>query len=156
LDEVELYAETNFSQPVRFGAGVEFGDAIARNLPTPAVGRGTDFEMWMALRPVSWITVQPTFSYSRLSVSGNEVFSGYILRTRTELQFTRELFLRFVVQYDNFDRALSLEPLLTYRANPFTLVYIGSTRGYQDFGQPFGWKRNDTQYFAKMQYLIRR
>jgi hypothetical protein len=112
--------------------------------------------MWMALRPVSWITVQPTFSYSRLSVSGNEVFSGYILRTRTELQFTRELFLRFVVQYDNFDRALSLEPLLTYRANPFTLVYIGSTRGYQDFGQPFGWKRNDTQYFAKMQYLIRR
>jgi hypothetical protein len=60
------------------------------------------------------------------------------------------------MQYDDFDRALSLEPLLTYRANPFTLVYIGSTRGYQDFGQPFGWKRHDTQYFAKMQYLIRR
>ena len=156
LDEVELYAETNFSQPVRFGAGVEFGDAIARNLPTPAVGRGTDFEMWMALRPVSWISIQPTFNYSRLSVGGNAVFSGYILRARTELQFTRELFLRFIVQYDDFDRALSLEPLLTYRANPFTLVYVGSTRGYQDFRQPFGWKRHDTQYFAKMQYLIRR
>jgi len=156
LDQFEIYAETNFSQPLRFGAGVEFGEAIARNLPTPAAGRGTDVEMWMAIRPLSWITVQPTLSYSRLSVNGDEVFSGYILRTRTELQFTRQLFVRLVVQYDDFDRVLSLEPLFTYRANPFTLVYIGSTRGYQDFGQPFGWKRYDTQYFAKMQYLIRR
>jgi len=156
LDEVEIYAETNFSQPLRFGAGIEFGDDIARNLTTPTAGRGTGFEMWMAIRPVSWISIQPTFTYSRLSVGGNEVFSGYILRARTELQFTRELFVRLIMQYDDFDRALSLEPLLTYRANPFTLVYIGSTRGYQDFGQPFGWKRHDTQYFAKMQYLIRR
>jgi hypothetical protein len=112
--------------------------------------------MWMALRPASWISIQPTLNYSRLSVGGTEVFSGYILRARTELQFTRELFIRFVMQYDDFDQALSLEPLLTYRANPFTLVYIGSTRGYQDFGQPFGWQRHDTQYFAKVQYLIRK
>lgn len=156
IDQVEIYAETNFSQPLRLGAGVEFGDAIARNLETPALGRGTDVEVWLALRPLSWIYVQPTLNHSRLSVGGSEVFNGYIFRTRTELQFTREFVLRFVAQYDDFDQALSLEPLLTYRANPFTLVYLGSTRGYQDFGQPFGWKRHDTQYFAKVQYLIRR
>jgi hypothetical protein len=84
------------------------------------------------------------------------VFSGYILRNRASLQFTRELFLRLVVEYDSFDRALALEPLLTYRANPFTLVYIGSSRGYQEFDGLKGWTRADTQYFAKVQYLIRR
>ncbi|MGH7562053.1 MAG: DUF5916 domain-containing protein [Gemmatimonadales bacterium] len=156
LNRISAYIESNFSQPVTLGVSVGHGDRIARNLATPARGRGTDLEAWATIRPVSWIALRPNFTYAELSANGAEVFSGYILRTRADLQFTRELFLRFIVQYDDFDQALSLEPLLTYRANPFTLVYLGSNRGYRDFGQPFGWKRQDTQYFAKMQYLIRR
>ena len=43
------------------------------------------------------------------------LFAGYVLRTRTNLQFTRELFLRVVVQYNDFSQRLDVEPLLTYK-----------------------------------------
>jgi hypothetical protein len=61
-----------------------------------------------------------------------------------------------VVQYNNFSQQLSLEPLLTYRVNPYTMVYFGSTRGYQDLDEETRWTRTSTQYFTKVQYLLRK
>ena len=157
LDRLNLYVESNFSQPFAAGVGISAGDGIARNLATPVKGIGFDLEAWARIRPASWVTINPSVTHSRLNgPDGEPFFSGYILRARSDLQLTRELFLRMVVQYNDFARGLSLEPLLTYRANPFTLVYLGSTRSYQDFEEPGGWARTATQYFAKVQYLIRR
>ena len=42
------------------------------------------------------------------------------------------------------------------RLNPFSLIYLGSSRGYREFDGPSGWTRTETQYFAKLQYLIRK
>ena len=46
---------------------------------------------------------------------------------------------------------------MTYKLNPFTLLYVGSTQVYHDFQDP---RRNEftpieRQYFAKFQYLFR-
>ncbi|HUG28699.1 MAG TPA: hypothetical protein VMK53_10435, partial [Gemmatimonadales bacterium] len=73
-----------------------------------------------------------------------------------DLQFTRELFLRLIVQYNDFGQQLSIEPLVTYRASPFTMVYLGSTRGYTDLDDDQRWTRTSTQYFTKVQYLLRK
>lgn len=157
MGRVNLVLESNFSRPVTAGVFVGFGESIARNLASPVVGNARDVELWGRIQPASWVTVNPSLVHSRLTTrDGQEVFDGYILRTRADLQFTRELFLRMVVQYNEFNHELSLEPLLTYRANPFTLVYVGSTRDYQDPGEDARWTRTATQYFAKVQYLIRR
>ena len=99
---------------------------------------------------------RPSYVHSDLSAEGRQIFSGYILRNRTDLQFTRGLLLRLVVEYDNFDRALIVEPLLTYRLNPFSLIYLGSSRDYREFDGPSGWTRTAAQYFAKAQYLVRK
>ena len=45
---------------------------------------------------------------------------------------------------------------MTYKLNPFTLFYIGSTQVYREFADP----RDELtpverQYFAKFQYLFR-
>jgi len=156
LDRVALSVETAFSQVLQGGFSVDHGEQLARNTALPVVGRGTEVEAFATIRPASWIALHPSYAHSDLSAGGERIFSGYILRNRTDLQFTRELFLRLVVEYDNFDRALSIEPLLTYRVNPFTLIYVGSARGYQEFAGPRGWTRTETQYFAKVQYLIRK
>jgi hypothetical protein len=93
------------------------------------VGKGTDAEVWATLQPLTRLVFQPSLVYSELNRpdGGGEVFSGFILRTRTSLQVTRELSVRFVVQDDDFDKAMSLESLLTYRLNPFSMFYIGSS-----------------------------
>ncbi|NOT07520.1 MAG: carbohydrate binding family 9 domain-containing protein [Gemmatimonadales bacterium] len=156
MDRMAASFETAFSKVFRFGVGAEYGERIARNIATPAIGKALDVEAWAVLRPASWVTIEPSIEHSDLNVNGVEAFSGAILRTRAQVQFNRQLFLRLIVEHDGFGDELSVEPLLTYRANPFTMVYLGSTRGYRKFDGPTGWARTDTQYFAKVQYLIRR
>lgn len=157
LRRLNMVLESNFSRPVMLGAFLGVGDAIARNLATPVAGTARDLEFWGRFQPTSSMTIRPSLLHSRLKApDGTTLFSGYIFRTRGDLQFTRELFVRMIVEYNNFSQQLSLEPLVTYRANPFTLVYVGSNRRYRDYPDDEPWTRTSTQYFAKVQYLIRR
>jgi hypothetical protein len=61
-----------------------------------------------------------------------------------------------VLQYDDFDEQFNVEPLVTYKLNPFTLFYVGSTQVFRELPAP----RDELtpverQYFAKFQYLFR-
>jgi hypothetical protein len=156
IDTFVASLETAVGRTLELEIGLQHGQSIARNVTTPVLGTGTDVEVGATVRPASWVALETSFEHSRLRTDELDVFSGYILRNRADLQFTRELFLRLVVEYDNFDREVSIEPLLTYRLNPFSLFYVGSARGYREYDGPTGWRRTDTQYFAKLQYLIRR
>lgn len=157
MTRATLYAETNFARWISGGGFIGVGENVARNVATPVIGTARDLEAWVRLRPSTWATFHPSVTYSRMTdASGAELFSGYILRSRADLQFTRELFLRLIVQYNNFGQQLSIEPLITYRASPFTMVYLGSTRGYTDLDDDQRWTRTSTQYFTKVQYLLRK
>jgi hypothetical protein len=70
-------------------------------------------------------------------------------------QFTPEIFLRVIGQYDQFNKAIDFYPLLSYKLNPFTIFYAGSTYDLSDFGSPFGVRQTARQYFLKLQYLLR-
>jgi hypothetical protein len=115
-------------------------------------------ELFGDIKPFSRMTVEPSLIYSRLdrADNGEEIFRGWILRTRNTLSFSRQLFLRLVLQYDDFDQQFNVEPLVTYKLNPFTLFYIGSTQVFRELPAP----RDELtpverQYFAKFQYLFR-
>ena len=72
------------------------------------------------------------------------------------LQFNRELSLRVVTQYVDFgDAGLSVEPLVMYRLNPFSIFYVGMTDRFADYGGNLGYARTDRQFFVKLQYLLR-
>ncbi len=86
--------------------------------------------------------------------SGEEIYSGYIARTRFNFQYNRELQLRVVAQYNDFSERLDLEPLVAYQLNPFSIFYVGSTYGSREF-DGHGMVGADRQYFAKLQYLFR-
>jgi hypothetical protein len=152
-----IIIESGFNEIFRPGLMVRHGDRIARFTDPPAPGVGTDVEAWFEVKPLTQWVIQPSLQYSELHDrdSGEEYFSGYILRARTVFQFTREFFVRLVVQYDDFNKSLSFEPLITYRLNPFSMFYIGSTHGYVDYSQPSGFTQTERQFFAKFQYLFR-
>ena len=150
-----MFVNSNFSEALGAGFFFERGDDIARNLETPALGTGTFLQVFADIKPFDRLTIDPSVRWSRLEVDGEEIFDGYIFRARTNFNLTRRLFARLVLQYDAFDDAFDVEPLVTYRINPFTLFYVGSTSSFERFEEPReGFVQTERQFFAKLQYLF--
>jgi hypothetical protein len=171
----ELFRDVDFKGIRRFGSGgntqcsekvqggfyTEWGTFIARGLDTPVLGDGLRHGLWSTLKPLTRLVIYLNYDSSRLDhPDGSEIFDGYILRSRIQYQFTRELFLRLVAQYDDFDKAYAIDPLLTYRINPFTVFFAGSTHDIQRIGDASDgsepqYEQTERQFFMKLQYLFR-
>jgi hypothetical protein len=163
----QINLNSNFSQPVTVGAYLEAGKIVARRDDPPVLGDARNVSLWGTLRPVDRLVIQPSVDFVKLDrPDGTNVFDGYVTRTRLSFQFTRRFFLRVIVQYDEFDKRMDFEPLLTYRVNPFTVFFLGSRHGsryltgpqlhdleYPD--APSGFYATERQFFAKFQYLFR-
>ncbi len=151
--------ENGAIQSLRLGASVNYGNSIARNEePLPVMGRQTQTNLWAVVKPLQQLTIEPEYTYYKLlnRDTKERIAEGYIVRTRLNYQFTRRLFTRLIVQYDDFEEGLSVEPLLTYKVNPFTIFYIGSTSYYGwDNTYDISGKLVNRQFFLKLQYLFR-
>lgn len=148
--------ESDFSEAFNFGVETEFGKSIARRTDPPILGDWFEAEAWAGIKPTQRLILGPVFRYQELGdPAGGKVFAGYTLRTRINYQFTREFFLRLVVQYNQFSDRLDLEPLVTYRINPFTAFFVGSRHRMDELPDPHGIELTERQYFAKFQYLFR-
>ncbi len=137
-------------------ANVAFGRFINR-ADLPGLGTGHTINLTATVKPTSQFQVELDFSRARLTSveTGELFFDGYIARTVCIYQFTSEFLLRLIGQYDQFNRKVDIYPLFSYKLNPYTIFYAGSTYSLTDYGLPFGTKQTARQYFLKLQYLIR-
>ncbi len=156
--------DSRFSEALSGGFSVNAGRAVYRSFAAPELGESLDLEIDARIKPSQRLDLQPSWSYSRMNsrLTDANLFEGYIVRTRATYNFTREWFLRMIVQYDSFDDRLDVEPLLTYRVNPFTVFYAGMASQYsradmEDAPSPSDPSRrlSSRQFFAKLQYLFR-
>ena len=155
-----------------FSVDYSVGRFIARGdqLPVPVLGKGATVSVSMTLQPARRLSIEPSLDYSNLYYpdGGPRIFEASVTRCRFIYQFTRELFLRLVAEYRDFDdyngdtpmtytrdRGFTLEPLLSYKLNPFTIFYIGSTHDYEDLLANGAYRRNSQRFFVKFQYLFR-
>jgi len=168
----KFYLYTAFSDPLTFEFGLDDVHAIARNLNEPVLGDGTNVFASARIKPVQRLVIEPSWQYADLFYQDNgpEIFRVHILRTSVSFQFTRSLFARLVTEYfrqreideDNpgsrtETAALAIEPLLTYRVNPFTTFYLGSNHSSEDLDNRADGRLRPTsrQFFMKLQYLFR-
>lgn len=172
ISVADIDIDTRFSGTITGGVGYSFGRTIWRTFShTPVLGNKRDLEFYLNLKPTQRLYVESILEFSRLDYPDSyvrdhpeqdkKIYSGYILITRVNYQFTRRLFLRVFAQYDNFGDVLDVEPLLTYRLNPFTIFYIGARSNYdylraEDYSglDNSQWKLSSRQIFAKFQYLF--
>ncbi|MEE9161734.1 MAG: DUF5916 domain-containing protein, partial [Candidatus Neomarinimicrobiota bacterium] len=182
IQRLQMNVNSQFSEPVQLGFYVESGQRVNRDRDNPVLGRGYVFSVWGTLKPTQRLVIQPDWDYSELSypddprefpagfdetdgtpeeLAGGRIFQAYVFRTRLNYQFTKELFLRVIVQYNhssdasgNTDDAFDIDPLITYRINPFSAVYIGSALDYLDYGSTTGITATNRTYFFKLQYLF--
>ncbi|RPI14855.1 MAG: hypothetical protein EHM58_15535 [Ignavibacteriae bacterium] len=150
----------NTSSFIRGGGYFEAGKSIVRFDNPSYLGNIFTGELWLTLNPMDQLQLESNYSYSELSKDGGEkLYAGYILRNKLTFQFSRNIYLRVIGEYDSFGKRFSIDPLFSYKWNPFTIFYIGSTHTINDFGD----KGNDDprfiessrQFFAKFQYLFR-
>ncbi len=111
-------------------------------------------------KPIDRITIQPSVNYVRANDfnNGQELFKGYITRTRVRYQASKELATRLVLQYNDFNKSWDIDPLLTYRISPFSVFYLGSSYNYGEVQNSVTLETQDKvkqrQFFVKLQYLF--
>ncbi|HVP07448.1 MAG TPA: hypothetical protein VMS71_06365, partial [Candidatus Acidoferrum sp.] len=164
-----IFGNWNFQLNQHFGGRFQgtYGRGLVRN-PPPAKGRETDYTIALFVKPIDRLTVEPELDYARITnlQDGSRYFNGYITRTRTQFQATKELSMRLIVQYDDFYKSWDIDPLLTYRLSPFSVLYLGSAVNYSQlwytrdtsdplYPDPFSrWRTTSRQFFMKLQYLF--
>ncbi|MBU0742667.1 carbohydrate binding family 9 domain-containing protein [bacterium] len=158
IEATALDAQILPGDKVRGGFSVATGHRIARG--AQVMGKQNNAMIWIDLKPADRFLFETSWHWieSGNAATGEPLFKGFILRSRWGLQFTRELSARLVIQYDDFNELWEADPLVTYRINPFSTFYCGSTRDYlvidpENDGID-AWRLTDRQYFMKLQYLF--
>lgn len=144
----------------------------------PFLADQTSFSTEWRLRPLRRLQMRNFYIYTGLkSKEGPVIFDDHIVSIRSNYQFTKQLSLRLILQYEatiaNSDltsledrRNLNGDVLVTYMVNPWTALYIGYNGNRQnlnfidDINPPHvirthGDFMNDAnQFFMKFSYLL--
>jgi hypothetical protein len=143
-----------------FGSGVSPNYSPPQGMQ-PFLGRAANASFGLTFRPTRRLRVDETYYYSSLSTragaapagsTATNIFTNHITRTKVNFQFTRELSVRGILDYNRLVPTQSLilydlsehltgDVLFTYLVNPFTALYVGYTEGHQNLeidasGQP--------------------
>ena len=154
----------NTSRTVSIGGFTNWGDQI-RYVTSPYLGKGRNGNVTLTLRPYSRLQSElnlTTSSFKDVRTNTQE-FAIKIYRLLTTYQFTERLLLRNIVDYNNYDRTLGGNLLLTYRVNSGTALYVGYDDRYRsafEFNSALypgdeDYTRTSRAIFAKLQILFR-
>ncbi len=160
VHRVNTYTQWRPMNAISFSLTANFGRYIYRD-DDPKLGHGHRLSFSMDLKPTEKFICSFSFDRSRLSdVVGNELFyDGYILRNVSTYQFNKEMYARLISEYNSFDKSVAVFPLFSYKLNPFTIFYVGSTYNMTNFEVNPGFDnrtrflQTERQYFIKLQYL---
>lgn len=121
------------------------------------LGNGHNITAELILKPTDQFSMTLDYSRSRLvdTTGNNLLFDGYISRLSAIYQFNDQIFFRLIAQYDQFEKAIEIDPLFSYKLNAFTIFYAGSTDNLTNYDDQFGIRQTGRQYFVKVQYLWR-
>jgi hypothetical protein len=154
-----------------FNASAVWGDGIYYDAlyygMQPFLGDIRSLQLGFELRPIkNWST---DLQYRKYLFSGSRNLIEYrtkqnIFRFRTNFQFTREFFLRFIIENNDYYKDLDINVLFSYHPSPGTVIFIG----YNDyFMQSEGnisatlslggsnYQRYARGFFVKLSYLFR-
>ena len=159
--------DTEFSKHISAGIYTRLGQSVVRDRDNPRLGDEFSWGASIALRPLAQLRFDGTFDKFELNEldGGPEIFNTYVARGKLSFQFTKNLFLRVVGEYIEDDRSFQADPLLSYKINPFTVFFLGSSHSFDDTlynsdtdtDVPLadGHQQTERLFFVKFQYLFR-
>ena len=119
--------EVQLQRWISLDARWDAGGAIFYDRESPFAGRSRTFSAGTTFQPTGRFSEQ--VSYTRVAFdradTGARVYTIDILNTRTTYQFTPQLFIRAIAQYDSDQRRVLTDLLGSYELRPGTVVYAG-------------------------------
>lgn len=104
----------------------------------PNEGDETSINLTLGIKPASRLQIDNTYIMDRVvhKSIGRSVFNSHIIRSKWNYQFTKELSLRFITQYNGLlanptysslttAKNVNFDVLLSYLLHPGTALYIG-------------------------------
>jgi hypothetical protein len=166
IRRVSIHGSIRPNERIGLASEITLGRSIYRTfdpLVEPFLGRITGLSAESTLKLLQRLSLATTLEYQRMkSADGTSlIYDDWILRNRLDFQINREGAVRLIAEYGRLDRIFSLEPLLTYRLNAFSVFYLGIADRYDHPEAPGLGGRGDTwdlrsrQVFGKIQYLFR-
>ena len=137
----------NTSLPtLTFDASFRTGTAlnlVPRRGVMPSVADTQRVDLSVLWRPIERLRVDNSYVTSELDGRGGKVFTNEIFRSSWNYQFTREMSLRFITQYEKTDAGpntrlvddenLNFDILLRYVINPWSALYVGYNSNQSNF-----------------------
>ncbi|MCU1238860.1 MAG: rane associated hydrolase [Candidatus Solibacter sp.] len=170
----EYFKRATFDANYNFSTTINYNPS-ANLLPFLASER--DVQADFTFRPTARLKLEELYFYTALRTRDAAVFVNHLARSRLNYQFTRELSLRMIVDYNGVlanpqlvnltrQKRITGDVLLTYLIHPGTALYLGYTDRLENLrllpGAPptvstIGFPSTTTarQFFAKVSYLFR-
>lgn len=112
-------------------------------------------------------TIDYSFLHDELNLKGNNIYKVNISDATFEYQFTKQLFLRTILQYRHYKynvamyddppspkkKSLFSQTLLSYKINPQTVVFLGYSDNYKD-NDDFELVQTNKNFFFKIGYAF--
>ncbi len=171
LSEARFY--TGYLRKVTLGATYSWGDGVnfvpaANALPQSLLSRSDTATASLTFRPVKPLKIENTYLFERLRATENEylltlaqisqmpgvrigqgIFNDHIVRSKWNWQFTPQLSLRLILQYNSLlantpgnsiypytylptEKQFNADFLMTYLVHPGTAIYIGYNSDLQN------------------------
>ncbi len=139
---------TSYWRRWNFEGEVFWGQSINLRPPAgqePALANRLNVEALLTVRPATRLRIDNSYLLFRLvnPANGSSILNNHILRSKWNYQFTRELSLRMILQYDALlahpanssletRKNFNADFLLTYLFHPGTAVYVGYNSNLQN------------------------
>jgi hypothetical protein len=182
-----FWFETSLWRPLTVEGDYTWGTRINFAPPedeVPVLASLSAADLSVRVRPLTPLRIDNTYLFTRLRSreNGAAIFNNHIIRSKWNWQFTRQLSLRMILQYETTlanpelteletGKNFNADFLLTYLVNPWTALYVGYNGNAQnldpalrlvnppddlDLVRPRHRFINDAkQFFVKFSYLFR-
>jgi hypothetical protein len=198
--------QTGYFSKVTIGANYYWGDGVnfvpaANAAPQSLLARLDTARATLTFRPVKPLKIENTYLFERLRATENEyrfalsesppgipigkgIFNNHIVRSKWNWQFTPQLSLRVILQYNSVlantpgnafypytyfptEKQFNADFLLTYLVHPGTAIYVGYNSDLQNLNHSLmqdplaglytakGYNNDSRQFFVKVSYQFR-
>ena len=176
-----------------WGDGPNF-EPLPNALPQSLLSRSDNGSAMLTFRPIKPLKIENTYLFERLRATNEEfllarsrtpgagrgIFNDHIIRSKWNWQFTPQLSMRVILQYNallagtpgvgspytNLTTAkeFNADFLITYLVHPGTAIYVGYNSDLQnlnveqnvgEFNTARGFLNDSRQFFVKVSYLFR-
>jgi hypothetical protein len=155
---------TQFTKQLYFQGYFRRGGMVYYDPDNPYQGYGDDVQLALEYQPTEKLDLMLTLAYMDFyrKSDNSKVYDYAILRSHNTFQINQYLFLRAIVEYNDFRKRLTLDTLISFTYIPGTVIFLGYGSALDqvrwdgtDYVESNRFRETQRGFFFKVSYLWR-